>query len=131
LAEVMERARVRRLTRNQHILFRLGELIAHAECSASLARRAANAAQGSLNPKAETRFDATALAAMSRICARDAAIKVAEMGMRWASDSEGASDADITDFTNKLQLPAIHRAQAGLMSDMDYVADVLYDRTSA
>ena len=37
LAEVMERARVQRLTRYQHILLRLGELIAYAECAGSLA----------------------------------------------------------------------------------------------
>ena len=41
LAEVMEKARVARLTRHQHILLRLGELIAYAECAGSLARRAA------------------------------------------------------------------------------------------
>ena len=41
LAEVMERARIARLTRFQHILLRLGELIAYAECAGSLARRAA------------------------------------------------------------------------------------------
>src|SRR5579885_467307 len=41
LAEVMEKARVARLTRHQHVLFRLGELIAYSECSASLSRRAA------------------------------------------------------------------------------------------
>ena len=40
LAEVMERARIGRLTRYQHILLRLGELIAYAECAGSLARRA-------------------------------------------------------------------------------------------
>jgi hypothetical protein len=34
LAEVMEKARVARLTRYQHILLRLGELIAYAECAA-------------------------------------------------------------------------------------------------
>src|SRR5207302_361532 len=39
LAEVMERARVGRLTRFQHILLRLGEWIAWAECAATLARR--------------------------------------------------------------------------------------------
>ena len=27
-----------------------------------------------------------------------------------------------------LGLPAVHRAQAGLIADMDYVADVLYSR---
>jgi hypothetical protein len=26
--------------------------------------------------------------------------------------------------------PAIHRAQAGLIADMDYIADVLYNRTA-
>ena len=33
MAEVMERCRTARLTRNQHVLFRLGELIAWAECA--------------------------------------------------------------------------------------------------
>jgi hypothetical protein len=27
-------------------------------------------------------------------------------------------------------LPAIHRAQAGLISEMDYIADVLYSRVA-
>src|SRR5450631_3415028 len=44
LAEVMEKARVGRLTRYQHILLRLGELIAYAEAAGSLARRAAGMA---------------------------------------------------------------------------------------
>ena len=78
LAEVMEKARVGRLTRYQHILLRLGELIAYAECAGSLARRAARMAEGKLNEKANQRFDAAALAAISRIFAREAALKVAK-----------------------------------------------------
>ena len=58
LAEVMEKARIRRLTRYQHILLRLGELIAYAECAGSLARRAALAAEKPSNEKANHRFDA-------------------------------------------------------------------------
>ena len=46
LAEVMERARLAKLTRHQHILLRLGELIAYAECAGSLSRRAAKMADG-------------------------------------------------------------------------------------
>ena len=46
LAEVMERARVGRLTRYQHILLRMGEWIAYAECAGTLARRAARMAEG-------------------------------------------------------------------------------------
>ena len=33
-------------------------------------------------------------------------------------------------FEARLNLPAIHRAQAGLIADMDYVADVLYGRAA-
>jgi hypothetical protein len=40
------------------------------------------------------------------------------------------SDADTAAFEASLGLPAIYRAQAGLIPDMDFVADVLYDRTA-
>jgi alkylation response protein AidB-like acyl-CoA dehydrogenase len=124
----MEKARATRLTRFQHILLRLGELIAYAECAGSLARRAARSAEGRLNEKASPRFDTTALAALSRIFAREAALKVSEEGLRWVAGAEGVNDAEMTAFEAKLELAAIHRAQAGLVSDMDYVADVLYSR---
>jgi len=128
LAEVMEKARVARLTRFQHILLRLGELIAYAECAGSLCRRAALLAEGKLNEKANRRFDATALAAISRIFARDAALKVA--GLRWVIGAGGLSDVEIAAFETSLGLPAIHRAQAGLISDSDYVADAVYGRVA-
>jgi alkylation response protein AidB-like acyl-CoA dehydrogenase len=130
LAEVMEKARVARLTRYQHILLRLGELIAYAECAGSLSRRAALMAEGKLHEKANRRFDTTALAAISRIFARDAALKVAEEGLRWVVGAGGVSDSEIATFETNLGLPAIHRAQSGLISDLDYVADVLYGRAA-
>ena len=107
---------------------RLGELIAYAESAGSLARRAALMAEGKLNEKANHRFDATALAAISRIFAREAALKVAEEGLRWVAGAGGVEDAEMAAFEAALGLPAIHRAQAGLIADMDYVADVLYGR---
>jgi alkylation response protein AidB-like acyl-CoA dehydrogenase len=130
LAEVMERARIAHLTRHQHILLRLGELIAYAECAGCLARRAARSAEGKLHEKASMRFDATALAALSRIFAREAALKVAEDGLRWVGGAGGVNDADMPAFEASLGLPAIHRAQAGLISDMGFVADVLYGRAA-
>lgn len=128
LSEVMERARVQRLTRNQHILFRLGEMVAWAEGAETFARKAAAAAQGQLSPKADKRFDAGALAAMSRVFAREAAIKVGEEGMRWLCGADGVADAEIGEFEQKLRLSDIHRSQAALLADMDQVADALYDR---
>ena len=130
LAEAMEKARIAHLTRHQHILLRLGELIAYAETAACLARRAARMADGKLNEKANGRFDATALAAMSRIFAREAALKVGEEGLRWVSGAGGVDDADMPAFETSLGLPAIHRAQTGLISDMDFIADVIYDRAA-
>jgi len=129
LAEVMEKARAGRLTRYQHILLRLGELIAYAESAACLARRAARMAEGKLNEKANMRFDAAALAAISRIFAREAAMKAGAEGMRWIAGA-GVSDAEIAALETSLKLPAIHRAQAGLIADMDYVGDVLYGRVA-
>lgn len=128
LAELMERCRLRRLTRNQHILFRLGELIAYAECAASLAHRAARAAENQLIPKADTRFSPEALAAISRTFAREAAMKVAEEGMRWVYGADGINDSEASEFENALRLTEIHRLQAGLLTDMDYIGNVLYER---
>jgi len=129
LAEVMEKARVARLTRYQHILLRLGELIAYAECAGSLARRAARMAEGKLNEKASQRFDAPALAAVSRVFAREAALKVGADGLRWVTGAGGVMDAEMAAFEASLGLSTIYRAQAGLIADMDYVADVLYGRS--
>jgi hypothetical protein len=86
-------------------------------------------AEGRLNEKASDRFDTTALAAISRVFAREAALKVAQDGMRWIVGSAGVSEKEVPAFEAVLRLPAVHRAQAGLLSDMDYVADVLYGRT--
>ncbi len=130
LAEVMEKARVARLTRYQHILLRLGELIAYAECAGSLARRAGLMDEGKLNEKANRRFDATALAALSRSFAREAALKVAEEGLRWVVGAGGVSAAELAAFETSLGLRAIHGSQAGLISDLDYIADVVYGRAA-
>jgi alkylation response protein AidB-like acyl-CoA dehydrogenase len=130
LAEVMEEARTARLTRHQHILLRLGELIAYAESAGGLARRAARMAQGKTHEKTNQRFDAAALAAISRVFAREAALKVGEEGLRWICGSCEVGESKMAAFETALGLPAIHRAQAGLLADMDYVADVLYNRVT-
>jgi alkylation response protein AidB-like acyl-CoA dehydrogenase len=131
LADLLEIARIHRLTRHQHILFRLGELIAYAECAGSLARRAARAIERRLSDKAHTRFGAAALAGMSRIFAREASIRLATEGMRWVIGAAGLQDKEVSDLEGRLGLPALFRAQAGLIQDMDLVADILYGRTSA
>jgi alkylation response protein AidB-like acyl-CoA dehydrogenase len=128
LAEVMEKARLARLTRHQHILLRLGEWISYAECAGSLSRRAALLADGKLHEKANRRWDAAALATLARIFACEAALKVAGDGLRWVCAADGVAGADLPAFEASLGLTAIYRAQAGLLNDMDALADVLYGR---
>ena len=126
LAELMEFARLGRLTRNQHVQLRLGELVAITECAAALARRAARAADGVLPPKADKRFDAPALAALSRIYARETARRLAVEGLGLIV---GADDqADPSAVAAAIGLPQLLAAQAGLITDMDRVADALYGR---
>jgi alkylation response protein AidB-like acyl-CoA dehydrogenase len=131
LAEVFEWARVSRLTRNQHVLFRLGELAALTEGTAALVRRAAKAADGTLPEKTANRFSPEALAAMARLQAREAALKTATDGVRWVRGGGGAAtDDDVSRLEEAVGLRAIHLAQSGLLNDFEAVADALYDRAT-
>ncbi len=117
IANILERARIDRLTRNQHILFRLGELIAFAETAAVFADRSIN------HPSDAMPFSPETLQVMSRIHARDAALKIATDGLRWAIGA-GQSDPNLA---GTLNLPAIYAAQAGLLEDMDFVGKKLVE----
>ena len=114
LGDLLEKCRIDRLTRSQHVLLRLGEVIARVECSASLVRRAAN---GAPDAKSAIRLAPAALAAAARLFARDAALHVVDEGIRWAGAPTGVAQ--------------IHAAQAGLLADLDEVADAVYGRTPA
>jgi alkylation response protein AidB-like acyl-CoA dehydrogenase len=129
LAAVLEACRVARLTRNQHVLFRLGELIAWAECAEAFARRAAAALDGNRHPKSPTRFSGETLAAMSRVFAREAAQKLAQEGVRWVAGAVDAGSPDVVSLLAAIPHEAIRATQAGLLADMDRVADALYERT--
>jgi alkylation response protein AidB-like acyl-CoA dehydrogenase len=117
LAMILERCRADRLTRNQHMLFRLGELIAFAETAAIFSERAIT------SPSDVAGLDQETLKAMARIHARDAALKVAADGLRW---SIGAGQTD-PNLDQSLNLPAIYQTQAGLMEDMDLVSAKLVE----
>jgi alkylation response protein AidB-like acyl-CoA dehydrogenase len=126
LAELLERARVQRLTRHQHVLFKLGEIIAWVEGAGALARRAARVAGGELDDKADRRLAPEALAAASRIFAREAAAKVGGEGIRIAMGADGVTPAERAAFEASLGLAAIHDAQAGLLADADALTTALY-----
>ncbi|MCP5059360.1 MAG: acyl-CoA dehydrogenase [bacterium] len=131
LAEIFERARLARLTRSQHVLFRLGELVARTEGAGALARRAAGAATNSLSDKADGRFGPEALAAVARSYAREAALEVGVGGLRWVIGGAELSDQEVAEFERALGAHSIHQVQRGALRDLDIIADALYGRTSA
>jgi alkylation response protein AidB-like acyl-CoA dehydrogenase len=128
LAAVLDACRTGRLTRNQHVLLRLGELIAAAEVAGYFADRAATAIGGNLPEKADHRFDAKTLAAMSRVFARDSALKVTCDGLRWVIGANDPASTSGTPIAVRLGFDAVRAAQAGLIADMDRIADALYGR---
>lgn len=124
LAAVLEEARRRRLTRHGHLWLRLGALIAGTEGAAALARQAARFEEGARHRKSASRLPGPAVAAASRISAREAALRVAVEGRKWCAVEDGG-DAELSGAP---PLAAICRAQAGLMEDLDLLADLLNDR---
>ncbi|MCA9980348.1 MAG: acyl-CoA dehydrogenase family protein [Anaerolineales bacterium] len=115
LGVILERCRIDRLTRQQHLLFRLGELVAWAECTAVFAERVCD------KPTEAIRLDVPTRQTISRIFGRTAALKVAAEGLSWAI---GAGQTD-PNLAQSLNLPAIYAAQEGLLADMDAVVDPL------
>ena len=125
LAELLERCRIHKLTRNQHILLRLGALTAQAEGAAALARRAQRTAAKQLHPKAVRILRADPLAAASRANARNAALAIATEAVRLVA---GADGGELDGLEQGLGLAAIHRAQGGLLADLQSVTDAIYAR---
>lgn len=112
LAVILERCRLDRLTRQQHVLFRLGELAAYAETAAIFAETVVE------RPTEAIPLDIPTRQAMARIHGREAALKVATDGLRWAVGA-GQSDPQLA---TALNFPAVYQAQEGLIEDMDFVA---------
>ena len=116
---LIEHARVQRLTRNQHVLFRLGEWIAAVEVAASFARYAADPRE-KVSP-----FPADVVKAMSRVYAREAAALLACEGLRWIYGAD--ETANLAQLSAAMNLPALQAAQRDLVDDMDHIAAALRD----
>ena len=131
LAALLERARRTRLTRHQHVLFRLGELMAHAEGAAALCERAAGAAAGTLDERTDHRFAPATLATLARVFARETALRVAGGGLALLRGAGGVADDESAVAASELRLDDAHRAQAGQLADMEAAGDAIYGRVGA
>jgi hypothetical protein len=110
LAEIMERARASRLTRHQHILLRVGELDGLRGVRWQPGAPGSTGGGGRLHENAQQHFDRFALVV--------------------GCEGQPGSRAEMAALDTRMGLAAIYRAQMNLGADMDYVADVLYNRTA-
>jgi alkylation response protein AidB-like acyl-CoA dehydrogenase len=113
---IMERARAARLTRHQHVLFRLGELVARAETAAVMARWA------TLPEHDPKRGDAESLKAMARIYARECLSQIVQEGVSWVRGSDAVDAASAPALAQSMGADDLWRGYGGLLADMDRVA---------
>jgi alkylation response protein AidB-like acyl-CoA dehydrogenase len=125
--ETTERCRAGRLTRHQHVLFQLGELMTRAEIAANFAQYAA----GRGAAKYEPFFAPSAVKVMSRVCAREAALDVLVGAVRLIRGMDAVDDSAMADFERSLQAQTIHASAKGLMADLDAVAKAIVEQDAA
>jgi alkylation response protein AidB-like acyl-CoA dehydrogenase len=124
--EATERARVGRLTRNQHVLFRLGEMMMRAEIAANFCRYAAGRGDG----RYKALFAPDAVKSMARVSARDAALDIAVEAVRVIGGCESTEGA-ASDFDRALGVAEIHASAHGLLADMDVVSQAIAAQDAA
>ena len=123
LNQLINVAHENRLTRSQHIMFQLADLMAHVEIGVSLARKADTL------QKAGDR-EADKITAMSRIFAAETA-QLATAAIPTVLQGTGNLDKEKQEeLFASTAFNELSRGQRGVISDMDAVADILFERQS-
>ncbi|MBN1540419.1 MAG: acyl-CoA dehydrogenase family protein [Candidatus Thermoplasmatota archaeon] len=117
LSNIYELCRVQKLTRNQHVLMRLGELAAWGETAFIFGKMSAE----KVYSKA-VKFDRETWQAMSRVYSRDAALRIAEEGIKLVLGYGEGEPALLRSYVN---MDRIMEGQKGRREDMDLIAERL------
>lgn len=117
----LEKAREARLTRHQHVLFRIGEIAARVETAAVMCRWALT---DDHDPK---RVNVDTLRAMARIYARETLTTVIQQSMEWLRASDAVHASKSAELATSLGIDALWRSYGGWLADMDHVARVVLE----
>ncbi|MCF8053254.1 MAG: acyl-CoA dehydrogenase family protein [Desulfobacterales bacterium] len=121
--EAVNLAHDQRLTKLQHVMFCLADMMTHVEVGVSLARKAeGDSASGEY--KGET------IKAASRIFANEVCTLVLDRVRRMISGSGRFDASAITGFMDRIGEKAMLESYSGIIADMDRVADALFERSS-
>ena len=123
LNDTIMRVHENRLTRQQHVMFSLADMMTHVEVGASMARKAVALSQTG-DPEAEK------IKAMSRIFADEVAQLVVRNAQKILMGC-GLFDLNTAaDFMDTVELNTLVCSAHNVIRDMDMVADILFERVS-
>lgn len=111
-----------RLTRLQHVMFALADMMTHLEVGISLARKAAAAAEAGTP-------GAPRLGAASRVFANEVARLVVSRCRMIAQGSDKLEASTREAFLAQIGEPELAQSYAGVITDMDMLADILFERS--
>jgi alkylation response protein AidB-like acyl-CoA dehydrogenase len=117
LNSIFANCRAQKLTRNQHVLFKLGELAALAETSMVFSQSAAKEEYNET-----VKFDTDTWRAMSRTYARETALKIALDGIHIVL---GAGTGNSSALEQTMKVSEILNSQRGMIADMDLISKSL------
>ena len=117
LNNIIEVCREQKLTRNQHVLMRLGELITYAETAMMFSKKAAEEKYSSA-----VRFDRETWQAMARLYARNAAKKISDDGLKVVL---GYGDGRAAELSKRFFSDLINDAQKGSKEDAELISEKL------
>ena len=123
LNQLVNVAHENRLTRSQHIMFQLADLMAHVEIGVRFAQKADTLKKAG-DPAADK------IMAMSRIFAAEVA-QLASAAIPTVLQGTGNLDREKqNELFTSMALDELTRGQQGVITDMDLVADILFERQS-
>ncbi|MDM8552851.1 acyl-CoA dehydrogenase family protein [Desulfobacterales bacterium HSG2] len=121
LNEIITLVHDNRLTRSQHVMFALADMMMYVEIGASLARKIVTLAELD-DPRAEK------LKIMSRIFANETAQLVAQNILKILKGTGVFDQKTVSDFMETISYDQLFSSYQNVISDMDKVADILFER---
>jgi len=113
-------AHARKLTKSQAVMFALADMAAWTEAGCALAREAA------AGPAEVMAIAKNLQAVLSRVFAAEAAGLVGRKAFYAASGTGDVGPGELAGFEREADLPALWRAETGLIADMDQAAALVF-----
>jgi len=121
LNKMIDLAHEHKLTRSQHVMFCLADMMAYTEVGVSIARRTKRLTD-------ENTADAEKIRAMSRIFAHDVSLLIQKNSLNILLGTGEIAPDRISAITDSPSYKELANSAKNVIKDMDIVADILFER---